>query len=397
MPAVAVATGAVDTEAILAAEKVVDMESRFRLLDPDESQFTTILNKLPSKAALREKINWLEDQYFPRQAQQSGGATATATTVNVSAGQGAYFRAGDLVRNMRTGEMFEVLTVATDAITTTNSAGNRRAIGSTAAAIMNSGDELLIVSNASAQNADVGTLKVTTRVLGYNYSQIVRHPFGFSGTQIEIETYGEGDPLNEIAKKAVEHKRSLEALHFFGARDFVTGTPAKGYMGGLAEFITTNVWTTIGTLSRGVLDDKLRTVFQHGSRNKVIFAAPVPAQALSSLLADNWIKVTDPNTRVYGAKVTAFISGAFGDNVPVITKREWGTFPTASNGYGSWAFVVDLDYVKKRPTRNRGTQLLRNRQGNGVDGVIHEYLTELSMEVSQESAHAILKGITGPS
>lgn len=327
----------------------------------------------------------------------SGATLSTATTVNVGTGTGVYFRAGDLVRNMRTGEMFEVASVATDAITTTNTGGNRKALGSVAAAAMNDQDPLLIVSNASAQNADVGTLKVTTRVAGYNYSQIFRHPFGFSGTEIEIETYGPGDPMNEIAKKAVEHKRAKEATCFFGARDFVTGTPAKGYMGGLAEFIQTNVWTSIGTLSRGVLDDKLRTALQHGSRNKVIFAAPVPAQALSSLLADNWVKVTDPNTKVYGAKVSAFISGAFGDNIPVITKREWGTFPTASNGYGSWMFIVDLDYVKARPVRNRGTQLLRNRQGNGIDGVIHEYLTETSMEVSQESAHAVLKGITGPS
>lgn len=395
--AVTVSTGAVDTEALLADQKVVDMADRFRLLDPDESQFSTILDKLPTKPATREKVNWLEDQYFPRLALQSGGALATATTVNVGAGTGTYFRAGDLVRNMRTGEMFEVASVATDALTTTNSAGNRKAIGSVAAAAMNDGDQLLIVGNASAQNADVGTLKSTVRTLGYNYTQISRRPFGFAGTEIEIETYGQGDPMNEIAKKAVEHRRSLEALRFFGARDFVTGTPAKGYSGGIAEFVTTNVWSSIGTLSRGVLDDKLRTVLQHGSRNKVIFAAPVPSQALSSLLADNWVKVTDPGTNVYGAKVTAFISGAFGDSIPVITKREWGMFPTTSNGYGSWMFVVDLDYVARRVLRNRDTQLLRNRQNNGVDGVIHEYLTEDSMEVSVEQAHGILKGITGPS
>lgn len=394
--AVATATGAVDTEAILADEKVVDMQKRFRLLDPDESQFSTILDRLPSQVAIREKVNWLEDQFFPRQAQQSGGATSTTTTVNVAAGQGAYFRAGDLVRVMRTGEMFEVASVATDAITTTNTAGNRKAIGSVAAAAMLDTDELLIVSNASAQNQDVGTLKVTTRVLGYNYTQIHRHPFGFAGTAVEIETYGEGQPMNEIAKKALEHKRAREASRFFGARAFVSGTPAKGYSGGLVEYITSNVWSSIGTLTRGVLDDKLRTVLQHGSRNKVIFAAPVPAQAVSSLLADNWVQA-QPGEKVYGAKVSAFISGAFGDKIPVVVKREWGTFPTASNGYGSWMFVVDTDYVAQRKVKNRATQLLRNRQGNGVDGVIHEYLTEDSMEVSQESAHAILKGITGPS
>jgi hypothetical protein len=57
--------------------------------------------------------------------------------------------------------------------------------------------------------------------------------------------------------------------------------------------------------------------------------------------------------------------------------------------------VLDLGYIKKRPLRDRGTRLLRNRQGNGVDSVVHEYLTEMSLEVAQEKTHGILKGITG--
>jgi hypothetical protein len=386
-----VATGTVDTEALLADERVVDMENEFRLLDPDESQFSTILNKLPSKPAIREKINWLEDQYFPRQVTVSGAQTNVETTIETSAGEGLYVRKGDLLRNMRTGEMLEA-----DADGASGSFTCVRGIGDAAAAAMNDADELLIVANVSAQGADVGTLKVTTRTLGYNYSQIVRHPFGFTDTEIEIETYGSGDPMNEIAKKAVEHKRALEALHFFGARDFTSASPSsKGYMGGIAEYLTSNVFSSIGNLSRGGLDDKLRQIFQHGSRNKVIFSAPVPGQALSGLMADNWVRA-QPDERVYGAKVSGFITGSFGDRVPVIVKREWGTFPTASNQYGSWMVVVDLDYVKKRPLRNRGTRLLRNRQGNGEDRTVHEYLTELSFEVSVEQAHGILKGITGP-
>ena len=54
--AVATASGVVDTDAILADEKVVDMQNQFRLLDVDQSQFMTILNKLPSQQAIREKV-----------------------------------------------------------------------------------------------------------------------------------------------------------------------------------------------------------------------------------------------------------------------------------------------------------------------------------------------------
>ncbi len=50
------ATGVVDTETILADERVVDMQNEFRLLDSDTSQFMTILNKLKSQPAIREKV-----------------------------------------------------------------------------------------------------------------------------------------------------------------------------------------------------------------------------------------------------------------------------------------------------------------------------------------------------
>lgn len=385
---VAVATGTVDTETILADEKVVDMSNEFRLLQPDSTQFTTMLDRLPSKPAIREKVNWLEDQYFPNLSSLAASATSAATSITVATGEGVYFRVGDLVRNALTGEMYEVTGITSDAV------GISRAIGGVAAASSASGADLLITSNAAAQGADIGTKKVTTRVLGYNYSQIIRHPFGFTGTEVEIETYGKGDPMNEIAKKAVEHKRALENAFFFGARKFTSAAPSsKGYVGGIVEYVSTNVFSSVGALTLASLDAKLQQIFQYGSDNKVVFSAPTPAASLSRLLSDNWVQAP-PDTRKYGAKVSAFITGAYGDSVPVIVKKDWGRYQTASNQYGSWMVVVDLDYVQKRPLRNRGTRLLRNRQGNGEDQVAHEYLTETSLEVSVEKAHGILKGVS---
>src|SRR5574337_263499 len=100
-----ITSGVVDTEAVLSDEKVVDMELQFRLLDPDTSQFMTILNKLPSKVATREKVNWLEDQLFPNLTTLSATiASATAASISVATGTGTYFRVGDLARVVSTGE-----------------------------------------------------------------------------------------------------------------------------------------------------------------------------------------------------------------------------------------------------------------------------------------------------
>ena len=53
--------------------------------------------------------------------------------------------------------------------------------------------------------------------------------------------------------------------------------------------------------------------------------------------------------------------------------------------------IVDFPYLKYRHLDGRDTALYENRQGNGVDGVIHEYLTECGLELLQDKTHVYIK------
>jgi hypothetical protein len=388
--AVTTVTGVVDTEARLADEKVVDMDPDIAMLDVDTNQFMTMLSKLPSRAASQVKVNWLEDQYFPSYTTLAASVSASDTTISVATDTGVYFRAHDIVQLGASGEKVEVTSISADVLTVT------RSIGGVAAASSASGADVLILGNASGQGADTGTLKATKRVLGYNYTQIQRDPFGFTGTDAEIELYGADDPEREAAKKRIEHKGHLEKLCWVGARDFTSGSPSStGYMGGITEFLSTNVFTAYGAISSlSAFDAKVQQIFQHGTQDKVIFAAPTPARALSNQLATNWVRATPDETK-YGAKVSAFVNGAYGQAIPVIVKREWGIQGTSGKSLGGALFVLDMQYLKRRPMRNRDTRLLPNRQGNGQDQVVFDYLTEQSLEVKNEAAHGAFFGITG--
>lgn len=380
-------TGQVDTNTILSDEKIIDMSDTVGLLDPATSQFTTMLMKIASKKAGNQKIEWLEDQLFPRLGTTAGSQLSTDTTINVTAGQGQYFRAGAFVRNARTGEGFVVTSVATDALTVT------RGIGAVSAAAMNAGDQLLIVGNAAQQGAGLGTMKVAKRVMNFNYQQIQRDPYGFTNTLIESDLYTGGEPGNERKKKLVEHKRAIEYSLFWGARFLDTsGQHPTGYTGGIVEFLATNVHNVGGALTKSALETYLQQDLQHGSENKVLFVAPTLAVAMSGFLRDNWVRV-DAKTRLWGSKVDALISGAYGFQIPVVVKRDWNDFSISGSQYGSWGFLVDMDYVKLRPMRS--TRLLRDRQNNDVDGYDEEYLTEYSLEFQQEAVHAVYKGVTG--
>ena len=389
MANVTVATGLVDTATPLSSEQVVDMDQEIKMLDPDESQFTTMLMMLGSTDAVREQINWLEDQLFPRLSQLAVAIANTGTSVTVTTGQGSYFRPKDIVRVAASGEAFVVTSVAGDVLTVT------RGLGAVAAASAATGSDLLIVGNAAAQGATLGVRHITKKILGFNYTEIQRDPFGFTGTESVIETYGGPAPMHEEVKKLVEHKRAIEQTLFWGARSFTSAAPNSiGTCGGVTEYVATNVVNVAGALSASGFDAFLQAALQNGSKNKVFFCAPLVARALSGFLRNAWNPVT-VDGRKFGAKVDAYISGAYGWEVPVVVKRAWNDFSTTQTQYGGWGFLIDMDYVKFRPLRQRNTQLLRNRQANDADEVTHEYRTEYSFEFAQEKCHGILKGVTG--
>lgn len=387
---IAINEGLVDDLDILQNERVVDMSEIIGLLETEWTQFTTALMKVRSKPANSSKVEWLEDRLFPRKSALTGAVAATGSPIvlPVTVGEGIYFNVGDLVRNTKTGEAFEVLSVAADNVTA------KRPVGRFAMAAGTTADEVIIVGNASLQGATLPPPKVVERVPMYNYTQIFRLSYSFTRTLTQSKLYTGGEPNYERKKKGTEHKRQLESALFFGARDLdSSGSEPQGFMGGLQEFIITNLHdaaTGGAPLTPTELDTFLQTDLQHGSgQNKVIFAAPTFARVISTYARDNWTRTGRENT-IWGVKIDGLVSGAYGYEIPVFVKREWGDLSTA--GYGGWAFVVDMDAVRLRPLQN--TVLLRNRQANDADRVTEEYLTETSFELHNEQKHAIIKNVT---
>lgn len=385
--ALTIESGIVDDSDILQNERVIDMDDVITMLDPDVSQFTTLLMRVARSDAFSTKVEWLEDQLFPRlSAVVSGGATDGAT-ITVTAGTGAYFRQGDVVRNAKTGVAVVITSIATDVLTP------GLAIGAVAFAAHTAADQLVIVGNASAQGASLGTRAVTQRVRQFNYCMIQRNPYGFTRSLMASKLYGGPEPMKERKKKATEHKRAIEYTLFWGARNLnVAGNTPSAQSGGLFEFITTNVKNAAGVLSKTLLDQYMQAFLQHGTQNGVLFASPTVALAISGFLRDAWQPLTT-DARLWGAKVDGFISGAYGFKVPVIVKRDWNDFSTASTQYGGWAFYVNMDNMELHTLRS--TELLRDRQANDADTYDEEYLTEFAPVVKQESSHGIIKGVTG--
>lgn len=385
--AVTMVSGVATTASPLSNDLKVDMSKAVAMLSPETEQFYTMLSNLPSDKARSFKVEWLEDRLRPRVTALAASATSANTELTVTTSEGSYFVAGDILRNANTREAYRVTASYASALSVT------RAIGSVAAASSASGVELVWVGNVNAQGATSPTRLITQKTTNYNYTGIFRTAYGFTETTIATEWYSGDQLLYERAKKLVEHKALLEHAAFFGPR-YYSATGPTSHPGGLIEFVSTNITDAGGTFDKAELQDFLRTGLLYGYKGrKALFAAPIVTQVLGEFLQDNWIRST-PDQSYFGAKVDGVIASAYGGTqIPVFVKREWGAYSTASTQFGGYAFLVDLENVKRRPLRD--TQLVPKTQANDEDSQNEEYKTETSFEIKREETHSILRGVTG--
>jgi len=379
-------TGVVDDADILSNQRVVDMSPTIAQLEPDEAPLTTMLQKVGKRAAFSQKVEWLSDELVPRLTTLSASAASDLTAIAVATGTGTYFRPGDVVRIATTGENCSVSAVSANTVYVT------RALGGVTALSAASGVDLIKVGNAAAEGATLGTLIQTKKVANYNYAQIQRDPWGFTNTLVASKLYGGPEPANEAKKKLIEHKRQLENSLFWGVRDLNTsGSTPIGYVGGIFQYVTSNITSVGGNLTESVMETFLRTAFRYGSQNKVMFVSPLVASAMSSF-AQGKLALASVDTNKYGVSLGQYQS-ASGAVIQIMIKRDWLDFQASGNQYGGIGVVVDMDDVKMRPLRD--TVLKPDRQANDEDSVKQEYLTEWSFEIGQEKKHAIIRGITG--
>ena len=379
-------TGVVDDADILSNQRVVDMSPTIAQLEPDEAPLTTMLQNVGKRAAFSQKVEWLSDELVPRLTTLSASAASDLTALAVATGTGTYFRPGDVVRIATTGENCSVSAVSANTVYVT------RALGGVTALSAASGVDLIKVGNAAAEGATLGTLIQTKKVANYNYAQIQRDPWGFTNTLVASKLYGGPEPANEAKKKLIEHKRQLENSLFWGVRDLNTsGSTPIGYVGGIFQYVTSNITSVGGNLTESVMETFLRTAFRYGSQNKVMFVSPLVASAMSSF-AQGKLALPSVDTNKYGVSLGQYQS-ASGAVIQIMIKRDWLDFQSANNQYGGIGVVVDMEDVKMRPLRD--TVLKPDRQANDEDSVKQEYLTEWSFELGQEKKHAIIRGITG--
>lgn len=380
-----IVTGVRDTGNILSNKIVVDMSNEIALLNPNANPFMRFLkiSKRNQRIAQSPKIEWMEDDLNPIWDKVNNSVDYDDEATSITVTNGDYFSKGDIVKVPVTGEVLLVTAISTNALTIT------RGYGTTVAGAIKKDDPLVIIGNANEEGSGTRTIKTTKEVPKYNYTQIIKTPFGVTNTEAATKMYGGKDLSYQQKKKGIEHTRSIEHALLLGERKLDTsGDAPKRTAGGFLEFATKNNYDASGELTESEFDNNVaEVVFQYGSEEKILLAS---ARLISVINAWGKGKMEINNLAAkYGIRVFQYVTpfGVFQImNMSHVLKGAT---------YGGYGLVVDPENVKYAPLKGRDTKLETNIQANDIDARKDQYITEASIEIRQPDTHGVITGVTG--
>ena len=356
-------------------------------LEPEAAPLTVLMGKTRKRVATDPKFEWFELERLPKQdvlaaAVLVGDAQFTSTNYK-------YFRAGDIVQFIETGE--QVLVTATPAAA---AVAITRAWGEVAAAAVTNGSKVRIVGNASEEDALGRDVISVQRAPKFNYCGILREPFSISNTAKGTDVFAGADFEEDAVEAMMKHRIDLEDMFLQGQRyEDVTGTEPRRSTRGIVRWISTLVVNVGGDLTEVVLDAFLRRLFRYGTKAKVLLCAPIVTQAISGF-AKSKLRPSDVMMKTYGMALTEYVS-PFGKvilaNHNLMTNDSLQDF----DGLAGYAIGVDLGNVEMRHMKGRITVRNENIQANDRDGRRDEFLSEAGLQVGLEKTHGVMTGITG--
>lgn len=365
--------------------RVRDVSPALAQLEPDAGPLVTFMAKTRSKAATDPKFEWFENQLLPRFDTLGSDLSAGAATMIVV--NYAFFRSGDLVRVNKK----EIVLVSATPTTTTVSI--TRAFGETAAQTAVAGNQLHIVGNTNQEGAGKRSLLSTQRVPQYNYTGIIRDPFGVTKTAMATKTFAGQDFTEEEASQLIEHKKHIELQSLVGERyEDTTQTAPQRASRGIRNWMSSNIKYVNGPLTEPSVDSHLRVSYRYGQKVKIGLLSPIAAQAFNGFAKDK-LRVMDM-AKTYGVSMSRYENAG---RVLLLTEHVLMTNDDLNDfsGIAGEAYIVDIEDVQMRFVNGRLTVHNQNIQNPDQDQRIDEYLSEVGLEVHLERKHGMFLGITG--
>jgi hypothetical protein len=346
------------------------------------------------------QFHWWEREMSARRLTLSADITAVATTLTFASG--AYeAKAGDILRlEKEAAGDYELMRVTANPVSDTSLTVEREFAGTTGIAVTVATDNpnLMMVGSVYEEGVDVPRNVRYRPSKIYNYTEIFRDSLQATRTAMNTRLRTVDEVRDAKTQTLLYHSIGMEQAFIFGKRYEAAGSGGnpERMTGGIVSFIDPNniVDQAGAAVDFEQMEDWMLEMFRWGSTEKVGFLgnrALLMIQRMARLNAS--LEIT-PATKEFGMDVRRLFgpSGTlvlkthplFNQNTSVV-----GTYLSLD----TWMLVLDMQNLTYRPLRNSDTQYLPDRQGNGIDGLQSEYLTEAGLEVQHGKTHFLLKGL----
>ena len=334
---------------------------------------------------------WEEKLQAVRLTLDGTGASASSTAVGVTV-NGLMVVAGDLllVEKTETATYDNEIVVVSSVTSDTAIVIKRAQAGSSAAAIP-AGAFVTRIGNAFMEGTGAPGVSQRNPTKLKNYTQIFKTAVGITGTAKETKARTGEAWANDKKRKAFDHSVSIEMAMMFGqAAEDTSGAKPIRYMGGLREFITTNVkiYTTTPTEDQFLTD--VYKVFDYtgggAGDERVVLAGNGFLNSLNKLARTSTsTRINfDGTLKMYGMNLQKWVlpQGTLG----VKTHPLMNLHPRFANS----AFILDPTGIRWRPLGGRDTKFQDNIQANDEDIRKAQWFTEAGIEVNHEETMAYL-------
>lgn len=381
------------------------------LLEPDVAPLISFLAQIDGKMKPEQaiRVEWFEDDYIARVAQNST-ATVTNSTANnvitVASGDAVKFVAGDVVmipQATTVGGVPELVRV-TAVDTSTDELTVTRAFAGTSIATIPASTALYILAPAYAEGTGVPTNK-QTRPVGYTtYPQIFKATYKLSKSMAALKPYASGG-----SERRREHEKLLKQMKINMNRAFLwskasedlTATDIDGNTTrlattmGLNSRISTNRTNAGGNVTYDTFEAFSRQAFRYTDGQLLLLCSGVLLSAINTW-AERRLQV-GPEETVYGVKIRRLVT-SHGEFI-LVRDRLLDEGISGQTNMGHFAFALNLEEIDmfylSGNGEDRNVHLVEDKVKDGRDAYIDEALAEIGLIVRHEKKHAVMYNITG--
>lgn len=239
-------------------------------------------------------------------------------------------------------------------------------------------------ADPEGSNAPVGLADTGDRL--YNYVQTLTTGVSLTTDEIAQLSTG-GNPMNgQIERRFIEVNRELARTMFYGIR-FEDTTLKIHAMGGLKQFVTSNVTNVGGALTIAAIDAQILNIVRAGGDPDTLVLSPYQKQKLDALDVNK--QMLGKKERTGGNLITnTWQSGVLDHELDVIVDHSI---------LDDELWILDTSKVKLGPLSNNGVNgafHVEDATPPGADRKQQVIRGKYTMRVEQQKAHGYLYGLS---